>query len=94
MEVKFKPKFWRDLNKLKNEMKVVDAFSKILQQVEKAKNIDEINNIKKLDDYESRFRIKLFFDKQRDYRIGLYIHRETLWFARFLHRRKIYNENW
>lgn len=94
MEVEFKPKFWRDLNKLKNEKDVIAAFGKILNNVEKAKTIEDISSIKKLRKYQSRYRIKLYFDKQRDYRIGIYFHRNTLWFARFLHRRKIYNENW
>ena len=78
MEVKFKPKFWRDLHKLKNEKEVVAAFGKILKQIEKAERIDNINNIIKLEEYQSRFRMKLFFDKQRDYRIGLYLHGKTL----------------
>lgn len=94
MELRFKPRFWKDINKVKNDKEVVTALGKIFNQVEKAKKTDEITNIVKLKKYESRFRIKLLFDKRRDYRIGLYIHGNTVWFARFLHRRKVYSENW
>jgi len=94
METRFKPKFWKDIQKVKNDKEVVIALSKIFLQVENSKDINEINNIKKLIHYQSRFRIKLYFDKKRDYRIGLYIQGKTVWFARFLTRRKIYDENW
>jgi len=94
METKFKPKFWRDIQKVKSDKEVVTALAKVFRQVENANNINEISNIKKLIQYQTRFRIKLFFDKKRDYRIGIYIQGTTVWFARFLPRRKIYQENW
>lgn len=67
---------------------------KVFTNVEKAQNEDEINNIKQLEKFESRYRIKIVLSKKRDYRIGLYIHGKTAWFARFLHRKKIYEKNW
>ncbi|CAN5228245.1 hypothetical protein BH09BAC5_BH09BAC5_01450 [soil metagenome] len=94
MELKFKPKFWKDIQKLKGDRQVMSSLDKIFQNVEKAKTIDEINNIKELEKFIARFRIKLFLDKKRDYRIGIYIHKKTVWFTRILHRRKIYDEKW
>lgn len=94
MEIRFKPKFWRDIQKVKNDKEVVTALAKVFHQVENAKNINEINNIKKLINYQTRYRIKLYFDRRRDFRIGLYVQGTTVWFTRFLHRRKIYEENW
>lgn len=72
----------------------MSALYKIFMNIEKAENIDGINNIKQLEKYDSRFRIKLSLDKKRDYRLGLYIHGRTVWFARFLHRKNIYEKNW
>ena len=94
MEFRFKPKFWKDIHKVKHDKQVMSALDKIFKNVDKAEGTDEINNIKAFEKFEARFRIKLFLDKKRDYRIGVYIHKRTVWFARFLHRRKIYEENW
>jgi len=94
MVVRFKPKFWKDINKVKRDREVVAALGKIIKQVEKTKTTDEIANVKQLTKYKTRFRIKLQFDKRRDFRIGLYVRGNTVWFARFLHRRNIYEENW
>ena len=47
METKFKPKFWRDIQKVKNDKEVVTALAKIFRQVENANNINEISSIKK-----------------------------------------------
>lgn len=94
MQSRFKPKFWKDINKVKIDKELMSALYKIFMNVDKAESLDEINNIKQLEKFDSRFRIKLSLDKKRDYRIGLYIHGRTVWFARFLHRKKIYEKNW
>lgn len=94
MDVKFKPRFLKDLSPLKSDKELIFSLGKIIQQIEKARNISEIGNLKKLESFESRYRIKIYFDKKRDYRVGMYIKGKTVWFARLLHRRKIYNENW
>ena len=67
---------------------------RIFKNVENAQDISQIHRIKRLVKFESRYRIKLFLDKKRDYRIGIFIHKNTVWFTRFLHRMKIYEENW
>lgn len=94
MQGKFKPKFFKDIGKVKEDREIMTALYKVFVNVEKAEHVDEINNIKPLEKFDSRWRIKLFLDKKRDYRIGLYIHGKTVWFSRFLHRKKIYDENW
>ena len=94
MVLRFKPKFWKDIQKLKNDRQIMSALDKIFTNVEKADSTDAINNIKQLEKFEARFRIKLTLDKKRDYRAGLYIHKNIVWFARFLHRNKIYEKNW
>ena len=94
MQFEFKPKFWKDIIRLKNDKEVMSALDKVFTNVEKATKHAEINNIKQLEKFNSRYRIRLTLDKKRDYRIGIYIHGKTVWFARFLHRKKIYEENW
>ncbi|MBI3502929.1 MAG: hypothetical protein HY063_14150 [Bacteroidetes bacterium] len=94
MQSRFKPKFWKDINRVKNDREIMSALYKIFTNVENAESADEINNIKELEKFDARYRIKLSLDKKRDYRIGLYVHGKTVWFARFLHRNKIYDENW
>jgi hypothetical protein len=94
MQIKFKPKFWKDINRLKNDKEVMSALDKVFTNVEKANHLDEINNIKELEKFHARCRIKLVLDKKRDYRIGVYVHGRTVWFARILPRKKIYDENW
>ena len=94
MQIKFKPKYWKDINRVKNDREIMAALHKVFTHVEKANGVDEINAIKHLEKFNARYRIKLMLDKKRDYRIGLYLHGKTIWFARFLHRDKIYEENW
>ena len=94
MELKFKPKFWRDINREKKDKELMSALDRIFTNVGRAASVNEINNIKSLEKFESRYRIKLFLDKKRDYRIGVYVRRNTVWFARLLPRKKVYEENW
>ncbi|MBW8051795.1 MAG: hypothetical protein FVQ77_15955 [Cytophagales bacterium] len=68
MVVRFKPKFWKDINKVKRDGEIVEALGKIIKQVEQAKITDETANFKKLTKYKTRCRIKLQFDKRRDFR--------------------------
>ena len=70
------------------------ALDKVFKNVDASKTVDAINNIKRLEKFKARYRIKLFIDKKRDYRIGLYKHKNTIWFARILPRSIVYEENW
>ena len=94
MRSKFKPKFWRDINKVKGDKELMVALYRVFLNVENAETVSGINNIKQLVKFKSRYRIKLSLDKKRNYRIGLYIHGSMVWFARLLHRSKIYDDNW
>ncbi|HLG36291.1 MAG TPA: hypothetical protein VI757_15535 [Bacteroidia bacterium] len=94
MRSRFKPKFWRDIQKIKNDKEAMMALDRVFMKVEKAQRIDEIPDIKQLEKFPARYRIKLFLDRKRDYRIGLYIHGNTVWVTRLLHRKKIYEEHW
>ena len=59
MELKFRPKFKRDLLKLKGKPKVNEKILIILKQIKSARTISEIPGHKALDEYKIRFRIKI-----------------------------------
>ena len=94
MQSRFKPKFWRDINKVKHDKELMSVLYRIFTNIENSETVRDIHNIKQLVNFKSRYRIRLSLDNKRDYRIGLYIHGKAVWFARFLHRNKIYDENW
>jgi len=84
MKTEFKTSFGRDIKKItdKNLLLLVEE---TIVNVEKAVNIKEIDNLKKLIGYKTFYRIKV-----NDYRIGLNIIENTVFFVRFLHRKDIY----
>ncbi len=46
MEVKFKPKFWKDINKLKDDAEVVAAIGKVITQIERQKISNRLATLK------------------------------------------------
>jgi len=84
MKVEFLSKFNKDLEKLDVEH-VRNATIKAISIVEKAKQLSDIPNIKKLTGHRSAYRIKI-----GDYRIGLFIEGDVAEFARIHHRKDIY----
>ena len=91
MELRYKPKFTRDIKKIKDK-ETANALALMMYNIQKARNISGIYNLKKLDDYSVHYRIKVKLDKERDYRVGIIIRKNTVWLLRFLHRNKIYKE--
>jgi mRNA interferase RelE/StbE len=84
MKVEFLSKFNKDLEKL-NVIHAKNAALKAISVVEKAKQLSDIPNIKKLSGHKCAYRIKL-----GDYRIGLFIEGDVAEFARIHHRKDIY----
>ncbi|MDI1355227.1 MAG: type II toxin-antitoxin system RelE/ParE family toxin [bacterium] len=84
MKVEFKKSFLKELKKLKNKG-LKKNISDCIIEVESANNLSQIKNIKKLRGYDSHFRIRV-----GDYRIGLKVEGETVYFAAFDHRKDIY----
>jgi mRNA-degrading endonuclease RelE of RelBE toxin-antitoxin system len=58
----------------------------VINEVKAAKDIREINELKKLKGFNSAYRIKV-----GEYRLGVFIENQTIQFARFLHRKEVYN---
>lgn len=84
MKVGFKKSFLKELKKLKNKH-LKDSIIDCITQVESAKNINDIKNLKKLTGYEAYYRIRV-----GDYRIGIKIEDEIFYFVVFEHRKDIY----
>jgi len=84
MEIRYEKSFEKDLYKISdNEIKKkVKEFIKYIKNIDK---ISEIRNLKKLKGYKTYYRLRL-----RNYRIGIEIIENTVYFVRILHRKDIY----
>ena len=89
MELLSKPRFTRDISKIKNK-DVAMALAAVLYNLKSAKDISQIHNLVRLEKYSVHYRIKIKLDKKRDYRMGMIIRGNKVWLERFLHRNKIY----
>lgn len=86
MKVEFKKSFLKELKKLKNKS-LKNSIAESIIQVESAKNIAHIKNLKKLAGYDIYYRIRV-----GDYRIGLKIEKDVVYFAVCEHRKDIYRK--
>ena len=84
MKVEFKASFARDLRKIK-DISIKKQVGLVIELLEKAPNLHEITNIKKITGVDTYFRIRM-----GDYRIGLIVEADTIIFVRFLHRKDVY----
>jgi mRNA interferase RelE/StbE len=85
VNIEFKKSFARDLKKKAHGIKLRSRVKEIIHEVDNAESPYEIKNIKKLKAEGDYYRIRL-----GDYRIGLKIEDNTVFFVRFLHRNEIY----
>jgi len=84
MKTEFLNQFYKDLDKI-TLSDVKNDIATAIEDVENATKPIEIKKIKKLTGYKNAFRIKI-----GDYRIGIFIEKNTVEFARVLHRKDIY----
>ena len=84
MELRFKGKFNRDID-ISNR-NLLEQVKNAIQSVIAAKDIAQIQNLKKLRKYKTLYRIEI----DKDYRIGIIIRNKTVWFVRFGHRNNFY----
>ncbi len=91
MVLRYKPKFTRDIGKIRDK-EVTKALALTMYNIRNSRIVSDIYNIKKLDEYSVHYRIKIKLDKEKDYRVGIIIRKNTVWLMRFLHRDKIYKE--
>jgi mRNA interferase RelE/StbE len=84
MKTGFLKKFYKDLDKITTQ-NVRSSIADTIEDIEFASNIGDIKNIKKLSGFRNAYRIKI-----GDYRIGVFIEKDTVEFARIAHRKDIY----
>lgn len=89
MKVNFRKSFEKDLRQLQN-LTLLQRAKTVIESVERAESLDAlidqgITDFKKLKGNDGYFRVRI-----GDYRIGLFMEGNTLWFVRILHRREFY----
>ena len=84
MKVTFRQSFARDLKKIKDTA-ILDRIKQMIERIEAAQNIGQIEGLTKLSGTSSYYRIRI-----GDYRLGIVLHGNELEFVRCLHRREIY----
>jgi mRNA interferase RelE/StbE len=81
MKIKFESKFEKDLRNIKDKK----LLSKIKEVILECKAVQTLNEVKKMQGYQTFYRLKI-----GDYRVGIEIINDELIFVRFLHRKDIY----
>jgi mRNA interferase RelE/StbE len=84
MKTEYLKKFYKDLNKIATQ-NIKSNIADSIENVEFATNIGEIKNIKKLSGFRNAYRIKI-----GDYRVGVFIEKDVVEFARIARRKDIY----
>jgi mRNA interferase RelE/StbE len=84
MQSKFRDRFNKDISKI-TEKKVISEIHAIIINVDNAKIIADIKNIKRLKGSKKAYRIRA-----GEYRCGIYVVNGVVEFTRFLHRKDIY----
>ena len=85
MELRFSGQFQKDI--AHRNKKISEIIKKAILDVWKALSPQQIPNMKKLRDYDTHYRISL-----GDYRIGIIIRKNTVWFTRFGQRNLFYKK--
>jgi mRNA interferase RelE/StbE len=84
MEILFERSFERDLKKIRDK-RLLRQVRNVIHQVETAAGLNELTNIKKLQSFESYYRIRI-----GEYRIGIELSQGKVIFVRLLARKDIY----
>lgn len=84
MKTVFLNHFFKDLDKI-SDHGIKSEVREIILSIEKSTKVTDIKSLKKLKGYKHAYRIKM-----RDYRIGVFIVKDTVEFARIAHRKEVY----
>ncbi len=84
MKAEFKASFLKAIKRIEDNQLKADIENTILN-VESAENLKHINNLKKLKGYKQYYRIRI-----GNYRIGIKIEADTIFFVNIDHRKNIY----
>ena len=84
MKTEFLKQFDKDAENI-SVQSIRDEVTKAIENIEKADKRSQIKGLKKLSGYKNVFRVRI-----GDYRIGIFISKDTVEFARVVHRKDIY----
>jgi len=84
MKYEIERDFWKDFRKVRNP-KLAQEILYTIEEVSKALSISDIPNIQKMKGHTSAYRIR-----SGNYRFGVFFENDTIIFAAFDHRSKIY----
>lgn len=84
MKVEFLKSFSKDLDSI-NSKSVKQSLIRVIAILEKADNLTDIPNLKRLKGHRNAYRIRI-----GDYRLGFFLENAAIQLARFLHRKEIY----
>ncbi len=84
MKARFKSSFAKDLRSI-GERAVLKRIREAIEQLDRAKNLSEVANLKKLKGGENYYRARV-----GEYRIGMIIEGDEIMFVRCLRRKDIY----
>jgi mRNA interferase RelE/StbE len=84
MEVRIDKSFQKDTGKI-NDKELLTKIADVISSVQKAENIRQIKNLKKLKGSAGNFRIKI-----GNYHLGIIVSQTSIEFIRCLHRKDIY----
>ncbi|MFB2921445.1 MULTISPECIES: type II toxin-antitoxin system RelE family toxin [Aerosakkonema] len=85
MEIKYRQAFLKDLKKLKSSTSYERIYELAFTTLEAIKTLEEIPDIKAMQGYAGRYRIRI-----GDYRIGIEVNEDVIEVMRVLHRREFY----
>ncbi len=84
MKIHYESKFAKDLRSIR-DTKLLAKIKEMIDECKLADSLTELKNVKKLQGYESYYRIRI-----GDYRVGIEVINEELIFTRLLHRKDVY----
>ena len=84
MEIKIDKSFQKDTRRIKDKS-ILQRIANTIADVQRAMNLEEIKNLKKIQGAHSMYRIRI-----GDYRLGIIVSESSVEFIRCLHRKDIY----
>jgi len=84
MKTLYEKSFGRDLKKVKDK-RLLKQVQKVIAQVESATSLQDLQNVKKLEGYQTYYRLKV-----GEYRMGIEVLEGQVIFVCFLNRKDIY----
>ena len=84
MKTAFRESFHRDLESVRQK-KILARIEAVIAEVEAAVHIDEVRNLKKMSGARNAYRIRV-----GEFRLGVFLDKDTLEFVRCLDRKDLY----